>query len=265
MYSVVLVAALVTTSTSTPTWHHRCGGCYSSCYSGYSGYSGCSCYNGCSCYSGCGCYAGYQPYTCHAGGGCYRTIPGYGAAGGCYGYHGGCYGAGTGMTFGAYYIDPSQTYGQGCYGCYGGYAGYGIPVPVIVAPKAPDARDAKDPFPPINPEAKEKKGVEPIPAPKEKTPDVKKSARATIRMDIPQGAKLFVDGAPIQVTPGTRVFYTPVLSAGERFFYDFRMEFTANGQTRREERRVIVESNQEIAVDFSQLPASPAIATRLNP
>jgi uncharacterized protein (TIGR03000 family) len=259
MYSVVLVAALVTTS-ATPAWCHRCSGGYSSCYSGY------GCYAGYANYGGYGCYAGYQPYTCAAGGGCYRTIPGYGAAGGCYGYHGGCYGAGYGnMVFGAYYIDPAATYGQGCYGCYGGYAGFGIPVPPVVAPAMPDAREpAKDPFPPINPDVKEKKPAEPIPAPNPKTLEPKKTGRATIRMDIPQGAKLYVDGNPISVTAGPRIFSTPLLAAGQRYFYDFRIEVAVNGQIRREERRVVVESNQELAVDFSTVPTSPAIASRLN-
>jgi uncharacterized protein (TIGR03000 family) len=277
MYSVVLVAALVTTSSATPNWHHRCGGCYvacSSCYcSGYGGYSG---YSGHSGYSGYAYYPGYQPYTCHAGGGCYRTIPGYnggyGWAGGCYGYHGGCYGAGYGASFGAgyggptvygaYYLDPSQTYGQGCYGCYGGYAGYGIPVPPVVMPPAPTPSEGvKDPFPPINPDPK-KKG-EPIPAPKEKKVDPKKVpeklSRATIRLEIPEGGKLFVDGQAIAVSAGSREFQTPPLAAGQRFFYDFRLEVVVHGEMRREERRVIVQANEELAIDFSR---SPAIATR---
>jgi uncharacterized protein (TIGR03000 family) len=261
MYSVVLVAALVTTST-TPNWCHRCYGGYS-CYSGYSCYAGCGGYAGYASYSGYGCYVGYQPYTCAAGCGCYRTIPGYGFAGGGYGYHGGCYGAVSGgMTWGAYYIDPSQTYGQGCYGCYGGYAGYGIPAPISGALKMPET--PKDAYPPVNPDAKSKdKKVEEIAPPKEKTPAPKKAARATIRMQIPQGAKLYVDGNPIEVMPGTRVFHTPVLNPGARYFYDFRLEVAVNGEIRREDRRVILESNQEIALDFSNVPASPAIASRV--
>lgn len=247
MYSVVLVAALVTTST-TPNWHHRCGGCYSSCYSGY------GCYN-----SG---YSGYQASACHGGFNGYHGVPSYGAAGGCYGYHGGCYGAGYGATYGAYYMDPSLAYGHGCYGCYGGHSGYGIPVPVIVAPYAPVPRAApKDLYPPINPDVK--KGAEEIAPPKEKKAELKKTSRATIRMEIPQGATLFVDGNRINADAGTRVFHTPPLAAGERYFYNFRLEFQVNGQFRREERRVVVESRQEIAVDFSQLPPSKAIASRI--
>ncbi len=85
MYSMVLMAAL-TTSTAAPDCHyHSCGcGGYSSCY-------GCG-----------GCYGCY--------GGCYGCCGGcYGCCGGCYGCYGGCYGT---SCYGAYY--------GGCYGCYGG-------------------------------------------------------------------------------------------------------------------------------------------------
>ena len=54
----------------------------------------------------------------------------------------------------------------------------------------------------------------------------------------------------------------PPLVPGERFFYDFRIEVTVNGEIRREERRVVVESSQEVAVDFSNVASSPAVATR---
>src|SRR5438132_9838457 len=90
MYSMVLLAAM-TTTTETPDSWFRHGHCHawSSCY-GCNGCYGCYGY-GCN-----GCYGGYS--CC----GCYGSWYGSGCWGGCWGYHG-CYG------------------GYNCCGCYGGY------------------------------------------------------------------------------------------------------------------------------------------------
>jgi uncharacterized protein (TIGR03000 family) len=241
MYSAIMVAALMTTST-TPQWGHRCGGwhCGHSCTSGYSGYSG---------YAGYAAYAGYAGYSCHGCGGCSAQVhvPSYGWAGGCYGYHGGCYGAG----YSSFYVDPHYSGCTGCYGCYGGYAGYGMPVPVIVDPRVPPK---DDPLPPINPGGKDPKGGEEVPLPKEKTKKASEDVgRATISIDIPEGGKLFVDGNAIKATAGKRTFQTPPLAIGERYFYDIRIEIAVNGTIRSDEKRVIIERGQSVAVDFTNI------------
>lgn len=93
MYSIVLMAALTTGST-TPDCHWA-RGCHGGCYGG--GYSGCwgGCYGGC------------------YGGGHY----GYGCGGGWHGHHGGYASTSYGCSgcYGGYG-------GWNCYGCAGGYA-----------------------------------------------------------------------------------------------------------------------------------------------
>jgi uncharacterized protein (TIGR03000 family) len=213
MYSVVLMVALATSSAS-PGWGHRCHGCYSA--------SACSC--SCSCYG------------CH---GCTGVVT-YGAAGGCYGYHGGCYGA-FGNNYMGQYGPYSPYYSTSCYGCYGGYSCFGVPLPGFVAPppQMPPSDVRKDPK------------AEEVPAPKEKKKDDKKldEARAKVRIEIPVGGKLFIDGRPIKAAPGMRIFQTPVLAAGEAYFYDVRIEI----DDRNEERRVVIRAGQDAFVSFPTL------------
>ena len=226
MYSVVLMAALVT-SNGAPNWHNR-----SNCY--------CPPVQTCSYYAGCsGCYGHSAPQ-------------GYGAAGGCYGYHGGCYGA-FGHVYGV------DNYQGGCYGCYGGHSGYGIPVPVWTNP-TPTA-PARDPFPAINPKRDDKGGAEEIAPLKEKQKEKKileEQSKAKISIEVPEGAKLFVDGNLINVAPGTRTFQSPALAPGESYFYEVRLEISQNGQRRVEEQRVVVRSGQDALVRFQtlQLPGT---------
>lgn len=259
MYSIVLATAIVASAT-TPAHCWRschggwsCHGCYGShgCYSGYGAYSG---------------YSGYSDYACHGCHGCWggHHVPLYGCAGPMYGYHGGCYGAGYGPGYGPFVAgSPFGHYGcTGCYGCYGGYAGYGIPVPID--PRAGER--LPDPFPPVNPEGKkDDKKREEIPAPKEPKKDDKKDGKneeeqATLRIEIPQGGKLFVDGRAVNGRPGIQAFRTPALAAGQRYFYDIRIEVEINGRVQTEERRVIVERGQTTTVEFANLRERDAIA-----
>ncbi len=263
MYSVVLMAAIAT-ATSGQGFCHRSHGC-SNCYSCYS-----SCSSYCS-YSGYSCYSGYSGYSCHGYGstGGHHGPVLYGCAGPNFGYHGGCYSA-----FGIY--ADAYNGGTGCYGCHGGHSGYGYPVPFN--PQAqPQVGGVRDPFPPIDPEAKKPQAKEEeVPAPKEKgapkinekapvepkkaDPNEKKKAqadepkqegvRAKVRIHVPQGGQLFVDGNVIRVAPGIRVFQTPPLVPGERYYYDIRIDQNINGELLSDSRRVIIEPGQDVAVDF---------------
>jgi uncharacterized protein (TIGR03000 family) len=124
MYSMVLMAAL-TTGSSTPDCWFRNHGCNGGCYGG-------GCYGG-SCYGG-GCY----------GGSCYGSY-----SYGCYGsYSYGCYGyAGGYSCYGSY----SCHGGYGCWGCYGGatispYMGPAVPVrPEVVPPPKKDGSESLGP------------------------------------------------------------------------------------------------------------------------
>ena len=257
MYSVVLLTALAA-STTVPAF----GGCRG-CYGGHAPYSSYSCY---------GCYGSYAPYSSYSGysgygcRGCYGcggcgggyTVPSYGCYGAGYGYHGGCYGA--------YGVGAGDPYFGSCYGCHGGQSGYGIPLPI------PESRTpvVVDPFPPINPKKEEKKidkdNKEPeIFIPKEKKPAViekkvgEEQVRAKVRIDIPAGGRLFVDGHRINGT-GSRLFQTPLLAPGQKYFYDIRIEIDRNGATVAEQRRVIVEPGHAVAVAFPNLTSGTATA-----
>jgi uncharacterized protein (TIGR03000 family) len=278
MYSIVLVTALAAGS-ATPDFCHR--GCYG-CYSSY-GYGCSGCYYGCGgCYGSAGCWYGgyggsYAPYCGSYA--CYGCNCAYGSYGGNY-WHGGCYGCsgchdvcwqfsgygcagpGYGYGYGAPYV--VGTVCSGCYGCHGGYSGYGVPLPGegIVPPK----QGAVDPFPAINPNPPKKDGkdVEVVPLPKDKKIDAPKKdveeiklpkelqSRAKIRIEVPVGGSLFVDGQPIPVAAGTRVFQTPLLTPGQRYFYDIRIDTVRNGQTESQQKRVILQPGQDLLVSFTQ-------------
>jgi uncharacterized protein (TIGR03000 family) len=263
---------VITANSATPDWF-RCG-----CYGGYSSYSG-----GGSTYYACGGYGcggwGCGGWGCGGWGcggwGCYGgwAYGGYGCAGAGYGYHGGCYGG-----YGNWSGDPFAF--SGCYGCHGGYSGYGIPVPIPeTAPaKDPPFRSPYQPMIPDNIEDKGGKQPEEINAPPEKKivppkvekkdepkkdepkkdeakKDDKKQAanRVKVRIDVPEGAKLFVDGNRIKVSAGPRIFQTPPLAPGQKYFYDFRLELDWNGQLLSEDRRVIIQSGADVAVTFPNL------------
>ena len=259
MYSVVLLTALAA-SPVMPAFGNGCG-----CYGGYAAYSSYAGRGGYGAYAPYGSYAGYGCRGCYGCGGCGGTIvPSYGCYGAGFGYHGGCYGA-----YGTWAGEP---YFGSCYGCHGGYSGYGIPLPI------PDARVAVptplDPFPPINPKKEEKKidkDKEPeVFVPKEKKPaiddkkpidkkDPEEQVRAKVRIDIPTGGRLFVDGHRINGT-GARLFQTPPLAPGQKYYYDIRIEVERNGQTIAEQRRVIVEPGHAVAVAFPNLASGTATA-----
>jgi uncharacterized protein (TIGR03000 family) len=222
MYSIVLMAAATALPASTG-WH------WQSC-SGYS-CTGCQGCYGC---SGCSGW-GYSHYAGNLCSGC----------SGCYGY--GCYGNGSGFTIYAPAVTcAGMPFGcTGCYGCYGGWSCYGVPLPGhgywhecppgVVQPKGPDGQKSEE---------------TPLPKELKKT---SRETRARIVFDLPEGSTLSVDGRPIKMNPGLRVFETPDLVPGEKYFYDVRVEAERNGQKLVRNQRVIVNPGQTVTVAFPDL------------
>jgi len=262
MYSVVLMAALATSS-SAPDFGHRCSGC-----SGYSGGHGCHgggyatwCTGGWGCYgwgcygsTGMGCYAGWSGWGCRGGGGCY----GGGYGGGCHGGWG-CYGAtGWGCTggygcYGGGYGSPYVVCGGGP-GAYGGYSGYGVPVPggMVVNP------GTASPVTPVTPSG---------PAP-EVTPEPKKKgelSRAKVRILVPADAKLYVDGVLMKTGTPERVFQTPELNPAQTYYYDVRAEILRGDQVYAETQQLVVRPGTESTASFAGLEAKAALATQAPP
>jgi uncharacterized protein (TIGR03000 family) len=181
-------------------------------------------------------HAGYLSCTCT---GCYGGSyygAGYGYGGGCYGYGGGgwgCYGGSWGWG-GA--IDYNCFGCHGCYGCYGGFGCTGF-----------------NPYGP-NPAAPEM-----IPAPK---PDEKKRDggtgsvapdRAKVVVQLPAGAKLYVDDQPIKTSSDYQSFNTPRLEPGQTYYYEVRAEAVRDGKTVVESKRILVRPGQEVSVAFPKL------------
>jgi len=219
MYSVVLAAALCAGGgTSGIGWKHghvpSSAGClgYLNCYG--------PCYG--SGYTGWG--EGYgqwspwgQGYSGHAGWG--HGHGGPPAWGGTVGWDG----------------------GGGC----GGYnsPAYGHPyTPIVSTPRAADA-------PVRTPPRATDKDREKV---KEKEDDTAavQADRARLTVELPAGAKLYVDDRAVRVRGERATFHTPQLAQGKAYFYEVKVELLRDGQTVSQTRRVVVRPGGASHVDF---------------
>jgi uncharacterized protein (TIGR03000 family) len=96
-----------------------------------------------------------------------------------------------------------------------------------------------------------------MPAPQQIT-----HVRSKVRIDVPEGGKLFVNGRHIDVAPGRRVFETPPLAAGQLYFYTMRIEAEQDGQSHSESQQVIVRGGEDAYVNFPTLVAKSKSSTR---
>jgi uncharacterized protein (TIGR03000 family) len=232
MYSVVLMMAM-TSGGDLPDFGHRgsscCGGCYGSCYGGYSCCGGFSCSGGyfssCSGYS---CSGGYDCCGCCGGG--HRLFGGhrhggYSCCGGCYG---GCYG---GYSC--------------CGGCYGGYSCCGG----VIYGGSPGSVIITEPG---------KKPEEPIKKPEDKKPETLVPAPATIIVSLPADAKLTIDDAATTSTSSMRVFTSPALPVGRDFHYTLKAEFVRDGKPATKSKEVTVRAGEATRVDLNEAAAEVA-------
>lgn len=197
MYSVILATMLAAGGSTTPSWgwHHGCHGCHG-CY-------GCN-----------GCY------------GCY----------GCWGCYGGCHGC---------YGAPVQVWSCcGCQGMVHGYAKPNVPPlnpnPPVERLPGPPPRERAPEIAPPPPEKKEEMKVAP-PEKKEEMKEEKKeekkeaekadaaafrgpirvyeypAAKATVVVELPADAKLYLDGNAVPLTSARRTFETPELKPGKTY------------------------------------------------
>jgi uncharacterized protein (TIGR03000 family) len=280
MYSVVLMAALATSS-SAPEFCHGWGGCHGGWGHGGSGGGWCSGFYGSGWGYGYGCFGpcyGYSgPSGCY-GGWCYGGYYSTGYAG-CYGH--GCYGYYTGWScYGSWGASPyavagcyGNAYMPGCYGggfggmacaggpgCYGGYSGYGVPAPggtiIGPAPGAPGAPGAPSAAPatPLSPSGP---GPEQTPEPRKKG---EQQTRAKVRIEIPADAKLYVDGIQMKTGSSVRLFQTPDLSPNQTYYYDLKAEIVRNNQTFTESQQIMVRPGETASASFAGLEQKAAAA-----
>ena len=153
-------------------------------------------------------------HGCH---GCYGC---YGCCGGCWGCYGcyGCYGCHGcwGCCGGCY----------GCGGCWGGgyyggghrHAYAGTISDVAYARASVTPRDA-----------------------------------ATIVVDLPSDARLFVDDQPTASTSPRRVFQSPSLGSGDTYSYTLRAEVQRDGKTYQQSKKIFVRAGEETKTAFSEL------------
>jgi uncharacterized protein (TIGR03000 family) len=105
------------------------------------------------------------------------------------------------------------------------------------------------------------------PPPSDKKPDETKKTTgmgAILKFRVPAETKLYFDGQQVEVKGTERVFSTPPLPVGQKFFYDVRAELTVNGATVVEDLRVFVEAgstiNESLVEKFAAAQGKPAVA-----
>jgi uncharacterized protein (TIGR03000 family) len=284
MYSMVLMAAL-STGTDMPDWGHRwgCHGCWGGCY---------GCCGGCyGCWGGCyGCWGGCYGYSS-----CYGC---YGCCGGCYGCYGccgGCYGCYGGYGYGGVVVAPTVVATAAPKATLPAPAKTSaVTNQATVVVKAPsDARitvngkalsrtGSEETFasPALQPgktytyifkaeatrDGKKVKKTQRISVQANRrsevdfmalgTPPPDGAAHLTVRL--PADARLLVDGQVVPLTSSTRRFDTPMLKAGQTYYYTLKAEVERDGRTRTETQRVIVAAGKDLEVEFTKLTSTQA-------
>jgi uncharacterized protein (TIGR03000 family) len=263
MYSLVLMTAL----TSAPAFGSEpeapiivsdmgCLGC-----TGYSGCAGCTGCSGCHGCSG----------SCHGGLLLHRFVGLFGHRHSCLGCSGmscsGCLGsvvmgpetwmssnpkAGQFGWVGASCLGTFSS-ASGCHGGCSGLVSYwgqpsGLPLYTLYAL-------------PWSASIAEKQVANNVPTiPQSTLPEIKRSehkeaspSTATVRVKLPAGAVLYVDGVLTKQSGTERSFITPPLAHGDRYCYDIRAEMLAHGKLEVEERQIIVVSGATVVESFQRL------------
>jgi uncharacterized protein (TIGR03000 family) len=85
--------------------------------------------------------------------------------------------------------------------------------------------------------------------------------RASLTVELPADARLYVDGQPMKTSSSTRRFITPPLPRGKAYYYELQAEMVRDGQTVRVSRRVVVRPGDDLRTSFPELQdAAPATA-----
>ena len=84
---------------------------------------------------------------------------------------------------------------------------------------------------------------------------------ASLEIELPAGATLFVDGRMVPGTGSVRTFSTPELPAGKTYYYDMKAEVTVDGKVVHEEHRVVVRGGESLKQSFGELIARAKSAT----
>jgi uncharacterized protein (TIGR03000 family) len=100
-------------------------------------------------------------------------------------------------------------------------------------------------------------------APAPVAPAVARAAdsQATVVVQLPADARMWVDGKLADLSSASRSFRTPALEMDRDYYYTIRAETRANGQTLAQTARVIVRAGQMSRVDFGDLTGVARVTT----
>jgi uncharacterized protein (TIGR03000 family) len=76
-------------------------------------------------------------------------------------------------------------------------------------------------------------------------------APAQVIVTVPADADVFFDGSATTETGTERVFTTPALAAGQKFYYDIEAQWTADGQPVERSHKVLVTAGATVRVDLT--------------
>ena len=273
MYSLILMSAMAGTpdvaafgygtgcvgssasySASYSYSYSSCGGCHGPAFPrlsnlvqgagrfARSAFRGTTCY-GSSCYSS-ACYGSCYGSSCF-GSACYGSCygSGYGSAcyGSCYGSSGfGCVGSAPVILGGESYVVPAAPVAAPVGEHYGTVSLSGGSTNTLVAARPTVTVEASG----------------------------EDKAAASLSVELPAAAKLYVDGHLIAGTGEARQFHTPELPRGQAFFYEVKAEVEVNGKVEVESKRVVVKAGESLRESFPKLLASvksaggPAVASK---
>jgi uncharacterized protein (TIGR03000 family) len=268
MYSIVLMAALSSGGTEATgfgnhwfnwivcdrqitfggcTWMDRCwptrygwvnpGNCCTRPLYGRYHSSYCACVGAPACAPSC---IPPAPAACYGSSGCDGRV-GYGC--------GACYGAGLG-----YWHDPHVSYpGFSGFGQFGQYGST-----VMSPPRGNDPLLNVDPAP---------KAAPTLPAPDPLKMLQRKIERdtASIILDVPAGALVYIDGNLMKSTAANRTFTTPMLDADGTYFYNVKVIAEINGRKVEDTQKIFVKAGERSNASFAYLRTpgeKPALAAR---
>lgn len=76
--------------------------------------------------------------------------------------------------------------------------------------------------------------------------------RAEIVMNVPLDAIIFIDGQRITSGGMSRIFVTPPLASGRRYFYDVKVSWVEGSRARESSRHVSFQPGQRVVLNYSQ-------------
>jgi uncharacterized protein (TIGR03000 family) len=98
--------------------------------------------------------------------------------------------------------------------------------------------------------------VRPEQGPAPKKEEGKESAalnRASLIVELPADAKLYVDNQLTKASSERRVFNSPPLEEGQTYYYILRAEVIRDGKTLSETKRVLLHARDVVRASFSDL------------